>query len=535
MIILIVMLLCAMCVLLGFFALARNSRSNINRVYAYFAFAVSVWMMANFFGSNYKDYSISVQLIHLDFLVGSFIPYLYFVLARSASGGSSRGILPVGKLPLTIFILACTASLFTLFEPFVGIYFIDGRTVIEYGPLYFIYGLMLLTQIIIATSIIYRAYKKAVGIQRARLSNLLFVTFIMLIIGFISNLVTPLISDSEDINLMMGNSAYIGITLFVVFSFYSIIKGRLLDVRLATARVVGYGFSVALVVAVTALSAVEGFRRLSGVDLGLLDVAMLALFVVIVSSLFNRLRRFFSKVANGVFRTNFYSIDDAILGINQKFVEEVSVHSIAQESLHELNQYINAEYLAIVTYLETTPEIISLNSSVKINDEDLEHIRELTRVSGFWNGGKDEYVQSKGIDAVVTLAKPASGVDGYLIVGHKSNGGLYSKTDIQLVTIFANNLSLALANALNVEKVILFNDALKIEVDQATKKLIQTNSRLKTINKSKDEMISMAAHQIRPQLTALRGFLDLLSQKERNEKKWKCLTGRRQALNALFE
>jgi len=518
--VIIVILLCVLCVILGLLALARNSKSSMNRAYAYFSLVVSVWMLANFFGSNYKDRPFSVQLIHADFLIGSFIPYMYFKLARAASiRNYAHGFLPVGKFATVILGLAVVAAVSTLFTPIVGIYHSDGRTVIEYGSLYALYGLLIFIQIIISVVIIFRAYRNSVGVSRARLSNLLFVTFFMLLLGFVANLIVPLLSDSLELNLLLGNISYLGITAFVTFSFYAIVREKFLNVRMATSRIVGYLLSVAALIIVTSLVVIEGFSRISSIDLGLLDVMLLSLFVIAVASGFNRLLRFFAVITNGIFRTNFYYIDDAITELNQKFVEETQVEGIIGESLEVLNKYIDGEFISIVTYLDSEPRVFIDGQFMDLNSKDLELVRSLPKSSSIVQLEHDVRFMGRGIDSCLALTKSTSEVEGYLIIGHKRNGGMYGKIDIQLIKIYANNLSLALANALNLEKVLQFNRVLRSEVKQATGSLRTTNTQLKVINKSKDEMMSMAAHQLRPQLTALRGFLDLLSQKEKNAKK----------------
>jgi signal transduction histidine kinase len=65
-------------------------------------------------------------------------------------------------------------------------------------------------------------------------------------------------------------------------------------------------------------------------------------------------------------------------------------------------------------------------------------------------------------------------------------------------------------NALHFEEIQKFNATLQEKVDAATRKLRTTNEKLKKLDETKDEFISMASHQLRTPLTSVKGYLSMV-------------------------
>ncbi|MCW2957088.1 MAG: hypothetical protein JWO69_1957, partial [Thermoleophilia bacterium] len=103
---------------------------------------------------------------------------------------------------------------------------------------------------------------------------------------------------------------------------------------------------------------------------------------------------------------------------------------------------------------------------------------------------------------------------GYLILGSKKSGNMYSAQDIKMVEITSNELVIAIQNALRTEEIEKFNITLQEKVNDATHKLRRTNEKLKALDETKDDFISMASHQLRTPLTSVKGYISMVLEED---------------------
>ncbi len=99
---------------------------------------------------------------------------------------------------------------------------------------------------------------------------------------------------------------------------------------------------------------------------------------------------------------------------------------------------------------------------------------------------------------------------GYLIVGNKKSGNPYNTQDIKMVDIISNGLVVALQNAMRFEEIQHFNATLQDKIDKATRQLRHTNEKLRKLDETKDDFISMASHQLRTPLTSVKGYVSMV-------------------------
>jgi signal transduction histidine kinase len=74
----------------------------------------------------------------------------------------------------------------------------------------------------------------------------------------------------------------------------------------------------------------------------------------------------------------------------------------------------------------------------------------------------------------------------------------------------ADKEALSLQNAQRIKELETLNASLQEKVDIASRKLRKANERLKTMDATKDDFISMASHQLRTPLTSIKGYISLI-------------------------
>jgi signal transduction histidine kinase len=87
---------------------------------------------------------------------------------------------------------------------------------------------------------------------------------------------------------------------------------------------------------------------------------------------------------------------------------------------------------------------------------------------------------------------------------------VYTDQDLDLIQIAADELAVAIQNALRFEEISHFNETLQGQIREATTELRESNKKLKSLDEAKDEFISMASHQLRTPLTSVKGYLSMV-------------------------
>jgi signal transduction histidine kinase len=90
----------------------------------------------------------------------------------------------------------------------------------------------------------------------------------------------------------------------------------------------------------------------------------------------------------------------------------------------------------------------------------------------------------------------------------------FSEDDLLYLTNLADQVSTAIHNAQNYEKIRSFNKKLREEVRNATKELVKANLELKRLNEIKTDFVSTVSHELRTPLTSIIGYATVLNDGE---------------------
>ena len=96
---------------------------------------------------------------------------------------------------------------------------------------------------------------------------------------------------------------------------------------------------------------------------------------------------------------------------------------------------------------------------------------------------------------------------GAMCFSEKLGSTPYTDEDIALLNVLTTESAIAIRNALSFEELKEFNIILEAEVKKATADLQRANERLQELDKLKDEFVSLASHELRTPMTAIKSYL----------------------------
>ncbi len=387
------------------------------------------------------------------------------------------------------------------------------------GALYF---LTIVSNMIAVFAVLLLGKKRASQEEKARLNTIFWGVTVMLIVNIATNTLLPLLGNLYALTNIGPLSG-----IFVVYALWlSIVRHRLFDMRWFIARSLTY----ILLLSVLASSFILGAFAVVGLFLhgNQTDINTLrwiyTLLAIGIAFIFSPLKKFFDRYTTKIFYRDSYEPQVFIDELNRALVSNVDTKILVNEATKIIDINLKSEFSS-VTLRETSYaaqrsmgtkdlvldiediEIVNtafmrVNQRVILADTIRESDPKLYRV-----------LDKHGIAAlarlVTTLEYNTEGI-GYLTVGAKKSGNAYSKKDADIIRIVAGELSIAVQNALRFEEIENFNVTLQQKVDDATKKLQRTNEKLKALDETKDEFISMASHQLRTPLTSVKGYVSMV-------------------------
>lgn len=312
------------------------------------------------------------------------------------------------------------------------------------------------------------------------------------------------------------------ITFFVtaLVITYAIVKHKLFDVRAAAVRTLAYILSLGALAAIyfasAYLASVVFFQgnTTTGISFSPVNIAM----ALILAFIFQPIKRFFDRVTDSIFFRDRYDSDDFIARLNETLASTLDLRNLLVRASTEIGSTMKAEHAFLyVRYNHThkvmagtkrysalpTKDVEYLNRYVLERDGDVivaELLPERHQVRRILNSHKT---------AILMALTRKGKVIGYLGLGEQRSSG-YTDRDVRVLKTIADGLVIAIQNALSVQEVKDVNAHLEQRIDAATAELRTSNERLKKLDATKDEFISMASHQLRTPLTSIKGYISMV-------------------------
>jgi signal transduction histidine kinase len=503
--------------LTGVFVAFRQQKLY-NVAYGVFSVSLAVWLVCQYFIDRHLSGSwLGLGFIALDVIAPSFLIFIY-----ALSKGRITWVLWVlGLVPLLLL------GPFSFSDLLINIQVVQGSAQLIFGPLYAVHSYVVLTYLVIALIVLTHSYVIQRNPQRRRQYALFFVAFIpFLLAGLISGLLLP---NEESVQFLRP----LGALLMVGIITYAIVFHKLFDIRLIVARAVVYAFSLFLISTINGLVVLVIAKRIFDISMTLTAEISLALLMGVLALSFSHFSRQFATSTKRLFFQDTYDSQELFNDLNKLLVSSLDIKYLMQRSTAIISSYLKPEMCLVALWGDEDERSLRVYGAQRpgFSVDDMQKLRQYAAqsredviVGDELDDDRDEVLkdimQKNKIALLVCLRQDARKADygmGYVALGGKKSGGPYGMQDIRTLEAVANELVLAIQNALHFEEIQKFNEVLQARVDEATRKLRRTNEKLRALDETKDDFISMASHQLRTPLTSVKGYLSMVLEGDAGE------------------
>lgn len=510
-------------VIAGVSAFLRNPSKRLNQSFLVMSTCIGLWALFNFFGSNtVTDYT--GLLIKLDFIFALVLSWVLLIFAGYYAKEmhahswtiSNRFIIASGLV-----VLAISGFVANNYVGYANIQ--DGILEVKTGSFYIPYTVINFGYIALGLTTLLRVQKSS----KKKKSNigLMIMGFVVAVAAnILTNVVFPGLIESRELITRLNIIGYIGLAVLAATIYITITKQQLFDLRFYVVRTLAYGFTLVILGLLFLVPVIYVIAKSFGVELSPGQLILLIFVALGIISFYGYLRNLLNTATNKVFFRNEYDPQQFIAELNKTVVSNLDISSLLVSASKVIESNFKAEFCLFL--LHETPysaqRILGADNKMLIAKEvhdiaaAVEQVGQRVAIVDYMQIEHlrlQRKLQESNIAAIAQLDSTTIGVQeelGYIVLGPKKSGQQYNSQDIRTLETIIDGLIIAIQNALRFEEIQNFTVTLQEKIDIATSKLQKSNDKLKQMDETKDEFISMASHQLRTPLTSVKGYLSMV-------------------------
>lgn len=470
----------------GVFVFLKNKRRLVNQTFALFTLAVTVWAFSYWQWLLATEAQTALFWVRLLTLGSTFIPVtcLHWVLAITEKVKANKILYPAYVCSIILGVLSFNPLLVDRVEPTLFFSWWPKPGVLYHFYLFpgyiglFIYILFYL----------FFSYRKSFGLKRLQLKYVLF--------GLLVGSVGGLTNFPLWYNIPLPPYGNFLVALYPIIFSYTVIRHRLMDVRLAIRAVI---LRLILVLVLTLafvafVALVFGARAVFG-EMNWENGMVVAFSFAVFASLFYELiLRSIRQVTDKVLFQREYSRQELLKNLGKMMAESLDLNELLGSIERTLLEVMRVSSIRFVLTIEGDNKDNLLLEQLRANPQVLVY-DELKREVGEESEGlirqRLERVVEEMVEAgaAVTVPLPSSkGIVGMIVLGEKKGGDAFTSSDIATLETLMYQAGIAIENASLFTQVQNFNRTLRLEITEATADLSAKNKRLSVLRRL-DEII----------------------------------------------
>lgn len=506
-------------VALAIFVLSRQSHEPANRHFFVFAVCVAGWTILNTMFIENTDETVRYTIALASYGIAMALAVNFFLFCHDlALKKYSKKVLRGAK------IIGCIAAAASA-VPGVVAYGVDPVNVETHLISLVVYAAVLLLFIggglwLLARTV--RVLPSKAG--RRRIYIVLTGLSVSALIGVGCNLVLPL----------LGNYAFVsfgplGSLVLVCTCAYAIVRYGLFDVRTVVLRTTAYALSLAVLAGLYILLVSLTYWLISPSSESHISAVNVSATLLLVL-LFQPAKQFFDNITNTFFYHGRYSSERFYSDLSAILADSTELLLLLRRSSTMIAKTLGAKQACIAVFESDKVITVGTKRRDQVAKADIDFIKAWSKSAE--NVDKnliisqpvpetDEAVAMsrllRSYDAkMALLLRLSDGLRGVLFIGERLSGQ-YIARDFKVLESVADELAIAVQNALSLREVRLLNETLQHRINEATKELRRSNAQLRKLDEAKDEFISMASHQLRTPLTSIKGYIDMILEGDAGE------------------
>ncbi len=501
--------------ILGLFVLQKNSKSATNRLFFLLCAAILLWTVFNYFslrpiGDSEIIYWLRAHMVSAVLVAASFVLFIYNF---PHAGFTFRK--RVFSLYMILVVLAAVVTATSwVFQSATELS--DGQVKTEVGPLIPLFGIVAFGSVLAGIIIVVQRFRHSRGKLRDQLRYMLLGTSLMFGLVFLLIFI-PIV--------VFNNTTFAPYLPIITFPFvacvtYAIVRHSLLDIRLVVARSVAYTLTVSILLVSYVAAALYVGRLFYQGEMLSGQIAVYGILAVFVAATFQPLRSRLDQVTENMFFKGGYNTSELVRQVTEIMAKTLHLGDLSRQSLEIIISTIQVSKGSF--WVLEDGEFYCFASQGMINKDIQYYTHNQAYLQSLCDDkscpvllkadGSKELKKMKMEVAVPLFA--GDELQGFLLLGEKQSGEVYSQQDIHALSILGPSLAISLENARSYKQISEFNQTLEQEVDKATRdltvandKLSRSNAKLRQLDSLKDEFISITSHELRTPLTAIRGYL----------------------------